>query len=51
LADVRFWPKADMPKNAIDVAIGVKRTWLWMGFMSANNPKRTLRRRGILLAC
>jgi hypothetical protein len=24
LADVRFWPKADMPKNAIDVAIGGK---------------------------
>ena len=23
-ADVRFWPKADMPKNAIDVAIGGK---------------------------
>jgi len=24
IADVRFWPKADMPKNAIDVAIGGK---------------------------
>jgi hypothetical protein len=22
--DVRYWPKADMPKNAIDVAIGGK---------------------------
>ena len=22
--DVRFWPKADMPKNAVDVAIGAK---------------------------
>ena len=27
-ADVRFWPEADMPKNAIDVAIGARRTWL-----------------------
>jgi len=24
LLNVRFWPKADMPKNAIDVAIGGK---------------------------
>jgi hypothetical protein len=24
LQNVRYWPKADMPKNAIDVAIGGK---------------------------
>ena len=24
LLNVRFWPKPDMPKNAIDVAIGGK---------------------------
>jgi len=24
MADVRYWPKADMPKNAIDVVIGGK---------------------------
>ena len=31
--DVRYWPKADMPKNAIDVAIGGKAD---MGWCSAN---------------
>src|SRR5262245_21079144 len=35
LSNVRFWPKADMPKNAIDVAIGVKRTWPTAPYMSA----------------
>jgi hypothetical protein len=24
VSHVRYWPKADMPKNAIDVAIGGK---------------------------
>jgi len=24
LSDVSYWPKADMPKNAIDVAFGGK---------------------------
>jgi hypothetical protein len=31
--DVRFWPKADMPKNAIDVAVGGKAN---MPFCAAN---------------
>ena len=31
--DVRFWPKADMPKNAIDVDIGGKAD---MAFCGAN---------------
>jgi len=38
---LRFWPKADMPKNAIDVAIGGKAD---MAYCSANlryDPKRT----------
>ena len=39
---VRCWPKADMPKNAIYVAIGVKRTWAVAPRMSAYDPKRTL---------
>jgi len=39
--NVCFWPKADMPKNAIDVAIGGKRTWAGAVHMSAFDPKRT----------
>jgi len=30
-----------MPKNAIDVAIGGKRTWLFATHMSAFDPNRT----------
>jgi hypothetical protein len=41
--DVRSWPIADMPKNAIDVAIGGKRSWVGALHMSANDPKRTSR--------
>src|SRR5262245_25907868 len=29
--DVRYWPKADMVKNAIDVAIGGKADMGWCG--------------------
>ena len=29
-ADVRFWPKADMPKYAIDAAIGGKADMKWV---------------------
>jgi hypothetical protein len=34
-------PKADMPKNAIDVAIGGKATSVGAPHMSAFDPKRT----------
>jgi len=41
LEDVRYWPKADMPKNAIDVAIGGKADIRFALHMSAFDPKRT----------
>ena len=31
MEDIRLWPKADMPKNAIDVAIGGKADMSWCG--------------------
>jgi|SoiMetStandDraft_2_1073263.scaffolds.fasta_scaffold79098_2 hypothetical protein len=36
-----LWPKADMPKNAINVAIGGKVTCRFALQMSASDPKRT----------
>jgi hypothetical protein len=38
-AQVGFWPKVDLPKNAIDVAFGVKRTSAFAVHMSAFDPK------------
>ena len=38
---VRFWPLADIPYDAFDVAFGVKRTSACALHMSAFDPKRT----------
>src|SRR5262249_45051817 len=42
MRNVRFWPKADMPKTQSMSLLGVKRTWPIAVQMSANDPKRTL---------
>src|SRR5262249_33101506 len=41
--NVRFWPKADMPKNAIDVAIGGKADMLRCAVLSCGKGNETAR--------
>ena len=41
LADVRYWPNADMPKNAIYVAVGGKADMPFCTAKSAFDLKRT----------